>query len=307
MDEVPPLPVALPLSASFYPLSALNPVKFTYRYNSEEKLAEKRNLFDGGFSYYEYEMLNGFKDATLSKKNCLVLTDIKALDLVFKEKPTKLTLGNIAGCVNLKARNGKYFTTYRNQVFIGGVGKKLFLNLIPISGNVVELKSGEDDAYLQIDEGYPYTIRLSNEVLSQNETYRRRFTVDYTNNQMTLQVQTNEGPRYVSYSSVDRQVRATGLELNETIINPYRLDVELISKGSLLYNFNPITDEIKYFNELAAFKNRRTLELKQTRQKDTNYIVSCPISEMANSDEVVINIALSKTNFSSSGTYSIES
>lgn len=297
----------LPLSANYYPLSALNPVRFTYKYNSEEKLAEKINLFDGGFSYYQYNLLDNFRDAALSKKNCIVLTDIKSLESVFETKPERLYIGNIAGCIHLKTNEGKYFTSLRNQVFVGGKGKKIFLNLIPISNNIVEIKSGEDDAYLQIDENYPYTVRLSNEVLAEGDTYRRRFEVDYANGQMTLKVQTQQGSRYVSYSSVDRVVRAVGLELNETLINPYRLKVELISKDSMLYNFNPINDEIKYFNELTALKSRRTLDLKQMRQKDTNYIVSCPTTEMAKSGEVVINMALSKTNFSSSGTYAIES
>lgn len=299
--------IPLPLSVNFHPLSALTPVKFTYKYNSEEKLSEKTNIFAEGFSYYEHELLNNFKDVALSKNTCVVLTDIKPLEEIFEKKSQRFYIGVIAGCVRLKTQNNVYFTTKRNQVYVGGVGKKLLLNIIPIGRNVVELKSGEDDAYLQIDESYPYTIKLSNEVLSQQDEYRRRFEVDYSNGQITLKIQTQEGSRFLSYSSTDRVVRATGVELNETIINPYRLNVELVSNDSMLYNFNPINDEIKYFNDLTAFKNRRTLELKQTRQRDTNYLVSCPTTEMAKSNEVVVNIALSKTNFSSLGTYEVES
>ena len=87
------------LTASFYPLSALNPVKFTYKYNLEEKLAETINLFNGGFRYYEYQLFKGFKDAAISKHNGFVLTDVKPLESVFEEKPETLFLGSIAGCV----------------------------------------------------------------------------------------------------------------------------------------------------------------------------------------------------------------
>jgi hypothetical protein len=285
------------------PLSALTSVKFTYNYNTEEKLQNTFNAHRGGFEYYDYELFKNFKDAALSKKNCLVLTDVKDLQSIFEQKPEELSLGTIAGTLFLKASNGKYLTTRNKQVYVGGVGQKLFLNIVPIEKNVVELKANRT-TFLQIDEQYPYTVRLTENILDESQSSVRRFEVDYKDNQISFKVKTSEGYRFLSYG-VDFTLRAVGVELNETLVNPYRFTIEPISDPSIEYNFDPTTSEIKYYNELLAFQARQTVDIKTNTEKNTNLLVTCPTFQItASAAEVNLNIALMKTNFSSSGTYS---
>tara|TARA_R110000868_G_scaffold250424_4_gene507011 strand:+ start:6004 stop:6894 length:891 start_codon:yes stop_codon:yes gene_type:complete len=286
-----------------YPLSALSPVKFNYKYNSEEKLAGITNLYTGGFSYYSYDVFNNFKDAVLSKHNCLVLTDVKPLDTVFKTKSQHIAIGTIGGSMYLKTQQGKYVTLTKNNLYIGGTGRNLVLSVMPISENIVQLKS-DSKTFLQFDESYPYTITLSQDVLGESEEYRRKFEIDYGNNQITFKANTAEGPRFLSANIVDKTVRAIGVELNEININCYRFIPEFVSEDSILHDFDPHMDEVKYYNELVSSVNRSNLVLKEVQERNTNLLVSCPTSDITNSDEVVVNIAAIKTNFSSSNTYS---
>ena len=285
-----------------YSLSALSPVKFTYKYNSEEKLQKTFSGFRGGFGYYDHALFANFKDAALSKKNCLVLTDVKDLDSIFVQSFQTLSLGTIAATISLKTQNNQSLTTKDNQVYIGGVGKKLFINIVPIENNVVELKV-DKTKYVQIDEQYPYTVRLTETILDESERSVRRFEVDFRNNQISFKAKTNEGYRFLSYG-VDRVLRAVGLELNETIVNPYRFVVDSVSNTSLDYDFDPTTSEIKYFNEFLSYDTRQTVDIKTNTEKNTNLFISCPTFELAKADTVNLNISLVKTNFSSSGTYS---
>jgi hypothetical protein len=95
------------------------------------------------------------------------------------------------------------------------------------------------------------------------------------------------------------------VELNETLVNPYRFTVESISDPSIEYNFDPTTSEIKYYNELLASQTRQTVDIKTNTEKNTNLLVTCPTFELTETNDAVnLNIALMKTNFSSSGTYS---
>lgn len=284
------------------PLSAISSVKFTYNYNSEEKLHNVYNAFRGNFGYYDYTLFKNFKDVALSKKNCLVLTDVKDLQSVFETQKSTLSLGVIAGTTFLKAKNEQFLTVTGKQVYVGGNGQKLFVNIIPITSNIVELKADKAN-YIQIDEQYPYTVRLSETILDESQNFVRRFEVDYNNGQISFKVKTPEGYRFLSYG-VDNVLRAVGVELNETYVNPYRFTVVPVTDTSIEYNFDPTTSEIKYFNELLGYNTRQTVDIKTNTEKNTNLLVSCPTTELTEAETVNLNVALMKTNFSSSGTYS---
>lgn len=284
------------------PLSALSSVKFTYNYNSEEKLHNVYNSFRGNFGYYDYILFKNFKDIALSKKNCLVLTDVKDLQSVFETQKTVLSLGTIAGTTFLQATNNEFLTVTGKQVYVGGNGKRLFLNIVPININTVELKTNES-IYLQIDEQYPYTVKLTETILDESQSYVRRFEVDYNDNKISFKVKTPEGYRFLSYG-VDKVLRAVGVELNDTIINPYVFTVVPVTDTSIEYNFDPTTSEIKYYNELLSYSTRQTVDIKTNTEKNTNLLISCPTAEITKEETVNLNVALLKTNFSSSGTYS---
>ena len=293
-------------SASTHSLSALTPVKFTYKFNKEEKLSGVLSSFTNGFGYYKHEAFENFHDAALSKKNCLILTNNKPLKDVFESDSRQIDIGTVAGCLFLKNSLGKYFTTTSNNIYIGGIGEKLFINVVPILPNTVELRVGKTNR-IQIDKQYPYTARLSEEMLDGEDLERQRFEIDYKDGLISFKTKTAEGYRYLSYG-VDQIVRAVGLVLNETVVNPCLHIPEFVSENGMHYDFDAKTSEIKYYNELAAFANRYTVNIKEEQENDTNLLISCTTADIAksnlNSNKVAINIALTKTNFSSSGSYS---
>jgi hypothetical protein len=61
--------------------------------------------------------------------------------------------------------------------------------------------------------------------------------------------------------------------------------------------------EVKYYNDIETFQNRLTLDVKEKNISDTNLLISCATSDMTKEDKTPINIALLKTNFTSTGTY----
>lgn len=283
-------------------LSGLSPVKFTYKYNSEEQLHGTYNSYRGNFGYYNYELFRNYKDAALSRRNCLVLTDVKDLQNVFKTSSTMLNVGIISGSMYLKTPEGKYLTTKDGKIYVGGTGEKLLVSLSPISNNLVELRV-DKSKFVQFSDFYPYDVELNEAILDEVNSYVRRFYVEFAKNQITLRASTKEGFRYLSYSA-DRKVRAVGVELNDTIVNSYRFHAEPVSDLTMNYNFDPTTTEIKYFNEYLGQKTKNTVDIKLSEIKNTNLLVSCSTKDVASSNEVNLNIALTKTNFSSTGTYS---
>lgn len=283
-------------------LSALSPVKFTYKFNKEEKISSALYSYNNGLGYYKHDAFEGFHDAALSKKNCLILTNNKPLKDVFLSDSKQIEIGTVAGCMFLKTSSGKYFTTLSNGIYVGGIGEKVFVNVIPISNNIVELKTSKTK-YIQIDKEYPYTAKISEEILDGDDLNRQRFEIDYKDGSVSFKTLTKEGYRYLSYG-VDQTVRAVGLMLNETVVNPYLLIPEFVSQNGMHHDFDAKTSEVKYYNELTAFANRYNLNIKDEQESDTNLLISCTTTDIALSASVPVNIALTKTNFSSSGTYS---
>ena len=177
----------------------------------------------------------------------------------------------------------------------------MFINIVPITKNIVELRTTKTQK-IQIDKEYPYTARLSDEELGGDDIERQRFEIDFKNGLIYFKTKTQEGYRFLSYG-VDQVVRAVGLMLNNTAINSYFFVPEFVSDSSILYNFDAKTDEIKYFNELSNTDNRLTVNIKENQETNTNLLVSCSTKDISKLNTVSVNIALTKTNFSSSGSY----
>lgn len=283
------------------PLSALRPVRLQYDYAYNEDLSEDNTVLQGNFEYYTYTLFDNFKDAVLSKKNCLVLTDTLPLKNVFRNNFKKIFLGEISGCAFLKSKKNRILKKFKNQVFAGGRGEDLLVNIFPISETKAFLKTPQNE-FLQIDAEYPYTVRLSQETLGSNQLFRRTFQIEYANNEISFKVETPEGFRFLSHG-VDNVLRAIGLELNDALINPYKFDTKLVSAPFIDYNFNPKTDEVTYFNDITTFENRSNVVIKQARNKPTSYLVSFSTHSIDENSNVTINLASTKTNFSSSNTY----
>lgn len=284
------------------PLSALIPVEFTYQYNKEEKLTKSFYSFNNGFSFCTHDMLSGVQDIVLSKKNLLALTNKLSLYNIFDEDSKKINIGTIAGSVFLKS-NGKYITSLREELYLGGKGEKLPVTISPVEGNPNEVELIINKSHkVTIDEEYPYTARLYSDYLRESKQYRQRFEIEFAHNKLTIKTKTKEGWRYLSYG-VDNAIRAVGLHLNEIKVNPYVFDIEDITNPEMLYDFNAKNSEVKYFNELTTSNDLRTLKVKNELISNTHLLISCPTSVAGLSAKVPINIALTKTNFSSTGSY----
>lgn len=287
----------------YHSLSALSPIKFTYKFDNEEKLTNSLTSLKNGLSFYSHEALAKVQDVVLSNHNLLVLTDKMPVRNVFDNEIVDINIGIIAGSLYLKSPiNNKYVTYTKNNLYVGGTGKPLLFTVVPIEGNIVELIVNQTKKII-IDDSYPYTAKISSDVLTSDKIYRQRFEMELKDGKCLFKTYTNEGYRFLSYGA-DNVIRAIGLSLNEFVVNPYLFDVEFLTNGKIQVGFDPKTTEIKYHNEFGSFSNQKTVSIKTEEESDTHLLISCATSVIAKSNEVPVNIALTKTNFSSSGSYS---
>jgi hypothetical protein len=284
-------------------LSSLSPIQFTYKFNKEEHMAGTFRSFANGFSYYTHNALSAAQDVVFSKKNLIALTGKKSLYDVFDPDSEYLNLGTIAGSVFLKTQKGQYVTFLKDVVYVGG-SNPLFITVSPLetSKNIVELIVDKDHKII-VDAEYPYTARISNDVLLEEELNRQRFEIDYADEKVCFKTMTKDGWRFLGYGA-DQTVRAIGLTLNEVIVSPYIFTMEFVSNKNILYNINAKTSEVKYFNELVTYLNRNTVTIKKEEISDTHLLLSCATSLLGSDEQKVpVNVSLTKTNFAATGTY----
>lgn len=286
-----------------YSLSAIEPVKFIYRYHTEEKLLGAYTSLGGDFAYYKHEALKNFKDAALSRKNFLALTDVKQIKEIFENSDETLNIGEIAGTLYLLVGNKKVTET-DDTLYVGGTGRPVLITIVPLYDNFVELRV-DRTKYVEIDQTYPYTARLTEDIVDASELQFRHFEVEYTNGLISFKVKTPEGYRFLSYG-VDNVIRAVGVELNETIVNPYRFAADYRTRSTMNYNYTPDEKEVKYFNELSKQAHRTDLEIKTSIDSKSNLLITCPTYDLSkpNQKDVVVNITSLKTDYTPAGTFS---
>ena len=234
-------------------LSALQPVELEYSYNATEKLQFSPNVFSNRLSYYTYSAFDNIQDVAISKKNALFLTGTKSLTSVFAKATEETTFGRVPGTFFLDTINNENLqnngTTLSVQL---SSENKAVITLVPIDSETVELYTNEGVS-LVVDEYYPYDVRLSNAPLALDQQYRKRFKFFYSNNLMSFQTITREGPRFLSYG-IDKVLRAIGVMLNNAIVNPYLFRPKFITNSSLTIGFDPISKEVKYYNDIESFE-----------------------------------------------------
>lgn len=283
-----------------YSLSALQPIKFVYNYNTKEELAGNYQFAYNNWSYYKHEALVGFKDAAFSKNTCLILTDIKSLNNTLATETTEYKVGEISGTIYLKSK-GQYVSLLNGNLFLGApCGRqttKALINIFPVGNSFVELKIGKKT--IQIDESYPYTARLMDVALDDDSPYRK-FEMEYDSGLVSFKIKTSDGYRFLSYGA-DNVIRAVGVELNETTVNNYHFEAEFKTRSNITYGFNPTTDEVSYYNELNSYENKFNVLLKRSVDRPTNLLITCPTNELSKDEQADVNISLLKTNYTSSG------
>jgi len=288
-------------SSSTHSLSALSPVRFNYNYNNVEELNYSEVEYSNGLGHVVYELFKNARDVALSKKNFLCLTDVKDLNTIFKDTLEEFDIGRINGSFLLKTQDGRYLKHFDDKICVGGTGVNLVVSIVPIGNNVVELYI-DDQTRLETNVDYPYTIFPSQIILTSDKQYRQQYELDYFDGKITLKAKTAEGYRYVSYGT-DKILRAVGVMMDFTTVNPYIFIPEFITTSNVVVGFEPKTTEVQYYNELKTFKDRYTLNIKTEKYSNTNLLVTCASNDIVSTSEANINVALLKTNYTSTGTY----
>lgn len=291
-------------SSSINSLSALTPIEFVYSFNTEEALNFYRREFSNKLGYNSYTAFENIQDLAISKKNALFLTDVKSLSSVFKQSTNTLDIKKLAGTIFLKTTDDRYLIQNGETFFVGSSAlyDRATISIVPVDTNsTVELYS-KDGIPLVVDTTYPYTVRAFNETLTPDKYYTKLFKIDYSDNAISFKTTTVEGDRYLSYGT-DGIFRAVGLMLNNAVFNSYLFTPEFITTSELSIGFDPSSVEVKYYNDIETFQNRLTLDVKEKNVSDTNLLISCATSDMTKEDKTPINIALLRTNFTSTGTY----
>lgn len=286
-------------------LSSLSPIRLTYNYNSDERLNCNYRVIDSGLRYYDHDLLSNCADGAFSQQNVIILTKTKDIKEVFEQTTTLLDVQNLAcsfllSVPDTETLNGDVKVKKLDQKFyVGGKGKEAIFNAFPIKRGKIEITV--DKKQLAVSSAYPYDLILLDEPLQIN-LYRQQFLIQPCASGFMLKVKTDSGYRYLSYSK-DRVLRCVGLHLNDTIINPYIFTPIFLSNNNIQYDFRPSTNEVRYYNEFSSPLKERTVDIKTQIQVDTNLIVSCSLDDIVDKDNVNVNIAITKTNFSTSGTF----
>jgi hypothetical protein len=287
-------------------LSALSPVKFTYNFNSNEELNSEYRVVDSGIRYNKQSLLQNCADGAFSQNNAVMLTDLKDIKGIFDKAIEKKTIKDIPCCFYLSVSDtslleGDVIVTNTNSSFyVGGNGQQVIFDSIPVTPGVVEIKANTKQ--LAVADSYPYDLVLLNEPLQENLT-RQQFEIEVLNNKITLKNNTPVGYRYLSYG-IDRKLRFVGVQLNSTIINEYLFTPVFISSDEVEYNFDPSTKEVRYFNQSSnPTLLNKLIDVKSNVQLDTNLLVSCSLKDVASKNNVGVNIAITKTNFTAAGTF----
>ena len=295
------------LTTKHVSLSALTPIRLTYKQltnsNADEKLNVQSSLYQGGIRSFKHDALVDIKDAAFSKKTVVFLTSIKDLKEVFSNTLTNSENLILAGSCQLFPQdtpilNGSTtIKEYQNELFVGGKGTDAVFTIIPTTQKYVELKIGSK--YLEVSNSYPFNISLTTTKTLDESNYQ--FEIDFYESLIGFKKSTSHGTRFVSYGT-DRKFRCNGLQLNQTYINQYLFRVKFYNNPTFLYGYDPTNMEIKYYNSIGRGVETKSLTIKEKRQRDTNLLITLPVNDLAN-ETVAANVSILKTNFSATGNY----
>lgn len=288
-------------------LSALRPIEMEYNFYAEEKLKNQKTQYDSNLSCKTHSLFLKYEDLAVSKHTALLLTNSKKMTDVFARTIKIIDINdNIPSTFVLKSNDCSSeedcnIKIYGGKFYVGGKGTIAVFNILPSDNGLVQLKV--NDNFLQIDEVYPFDLKITNEPLTESNSIFRKFVVSYNKQFLTIQGQTPIGMRFLS-SGVDRSLKFVGVELNQTKINNYQLIPTFLTSPTLKQNFDPTVSEVRYFNTSSETNNQKQLSVKSVLESTTNLLVSCPIEEIANTTDLAkVNVSLLKTHYSSSGTF----
>lgn len=285
-------------------LSSLSPIKLKYDYYRDEELQASVKTYRSGISLYNIEGLHNYKDVAINRESCFILTSATGLDTFFKND-NEFTIGKIPVSIQFAVRiaNGTvapvHFAKYNasENVIEQVLNQASTFYLQPVEGlvNVVEMFT--ENRYVQVQENYPYLVITSDRTLDPESLNRQRFEVVYdkNNNIILFKTLTNSGYRYLTFTE-DNILRATGLRLNNAIINDYVFSCVPVTDSIFNYGFKPTNNWVTYYYDVESGKDNKNLRINQNLvSTKINFLVDFPLEKAAETSEVVINIANLKT------------
>lgn len=284
-------------------LTALHPLELRYEYFNNNILNTETVGYQEGYSFYKVTGLTNFTDTSINKGSCFVLTTGINLGSFFSQ-PETISIGEIPGTFKLQSRNStiifaKYNSSSNTITFDSLEGDNFFITPIKNSTREIEIRVG--DLNLQIDSTYPYTARLGESIVVEEEKYRQRFYYTYINGFIGFKVITNEGSRFLSFG-VDNILRGVGVILNESRINDYYFKCINVTSNNLSYDFIPANKWVTYFLDFPNQENNSDVSLnKEFTNNTVNYLVDFPIEQAIKTGRATINIANLKTGFTPAG------
>jgi hypothetical protein len=283
-------------------LSSLTPIELNYNYNTNENLKRTYNLFQNGLKTQTLQSTKNYQDVTINNYSCFILTTGVLADNVF-EPAIKQPIGQVPGSVVLQSRGSQIYyikhNTEKNTLQATLTAPSMiYIQPVP-NTDTAELII--ENKYIQVDKTYPYTVRLNEKSLDGTEIHRQRFSVLQQNNIITFKTKTTDGVRYLALNN-DNIVRATGLVLNESIVNDYVFRCIPVTTLDLSAGFIPSNNWVSYFYDIENKTNNKNLEVKtQLNEVYTNYLIDFPYEEITLSGTTNINIANLKTNLTPTG------
>jgi hypothetical protein len=291
-------------------LTTLAPIELKYEYYKNESLQASIKTYNNGLSLYEVDGFLNYRDIAINKESCFILTSSVNLSTVFAGQE-RLTIGKTPVSILIAPRLtlgiapvhfAKYIEEQSTFKLTLTSGSTFYLQPVNNTRNLVEMFV--EGKYVQVDELYPYTVRLGERPFTDPDTIgRQQFEVVFNEkeNFITFKTLTNDGYRYLTFND-DNIMRATGLMLNESLINDYILQFVPVTNKDLYYGFKPTNNWVTYYFDIENQRDNKNLVInKDFYPVQTNFLVDFPIEEAAATGKVTINIANLKTSVTPAG------
>jgi hypothetical protein len=282
-----------PLSLQVSTLKNLIGVNLSYNTNLSFK--KDTQFYNTGIQVNTLNLFNNFHDLTINKGTCFILTSAITLKQIF-EPPLKVNFGQLPGTFKITPRNSNLYEIGYNTVYnlfsVSLTGDVFHISPIP---NTNEVELLVNNQYVQVQKEYPYNVVLNDYSLKEEEIYRQRFFCNVDNNNISFRTLTDSGFRYLTLTS-NNILRATGLMLNDSIVNDYIFNYKLITSSSLETNFDLENHWVTYFNDYEIGTENTSVTInKNFIDVPVNYLVSFSIDEAIKTGKATVNISNLKT------------
>lgn len=290
--------------------TSIEPITLEYNFFRNEPLKAQYIGYSEGLNLYNLNALKNFQDVTISKNSCFILTSSIGLSSFFYQTED-LKVGQIPGTLKLQPQTSntsylfysKETNTFIATEILSSIATNL--NVFPVSNKpFVEILV--DNKYVQIDESYPFTVRLGEKINEPNLKYRQEFYCETYYNRIALKVYTKDnnfpsGYRYLALGN-DNTLRATGVILNTQLVNNFLFKTVFNSTNTLTYNFNPDNNWITYFLDFPSQAYNKDVSLNKVFSNlETNFLVDFPIEPATKSGYGTLNFANLKTGLTPTG------